>query len=180
MISSEYDRLVEENYDLIGTFLHIHGYHGDAYYDAAVDGLLKAARLYCERPGLRDYKFSTIAFRQMDDAVYTVARKDARRSEIARILQLEDPLPNREPFTRADYLADPTQDVEESVAERLLTAQMLSALTEKQMEVFRLKQCGYTYNEMAQQCGIGYYGVSSRLQRMRSRLRRLQVTMEWA
>ena len=167
---TDFDRLVEEHYDLVGAFLHIRGYYGDAYYDAAVDGLLKAARLYCERPELRRYAFSTIAFRQMDDAAYKTARKDARRSEIARILNLDDV---------ADCVADRHQDVEESVTERLLVAQMLSALTEKQMEVFQLKRSGYDYHEMARQCGIGYAGVNSRLYRMRTRLKRLQVSMEW-
>lgn len=170
---SEFDRLVEENYRLIKTYLMVRGYYGDAYYDAAVDGLLAAARAYCERPELSKFAFSTIAFRKMDDAACAVARKEGRRSEIAQILHLEDPVIERDMAVRhQDHMDD-------SVAERLMWAQVLSALTEKQMEVFKLKRYGYTYNEMARQCGIGYYGVSSRLQRMRQKLRRLQVAMEW-
>lgn len=168
----EFDHLVEENYHLINTFLMVRNYYGDAYYDAAVDGLLAAACVYLERPELGKYAFSTIAFRKMDDAACAVARKEGRRSEIAQILHLEDPAIDRNVVDRHQERLD------DSVTERLMLAQVLSALTEKQMEVFELKRYGYTYNEMAQQCGIGYYGVSSRLQRMRQKLRRLQVTME--
>lgn len=166
---SEFDRLVENHYHLIETFMMVRGYYGDSYYDAAVDGLLKAAREYCERPDLRKYAFSTIAFRKMDDAACAVARKEGRRSKIVQILHLEDLNSN---------ISGSHQNVEDSVAEQLLLAQVLSELTEKQVEVFQLKRSGYTYNEMAQQCGIGYYGVSSRLQRLRDKLRGIRVTME--
>lgn len=174
---SEFNRLVEDNYRLIETFLMVRGYYGDSYYDAAVDGLLKAAREYCERPEIRKYAFSTIAFRKMDDAAYVVARKEGRRSEIAHILHLEDQDAAGE-MGRKGCIPGQYQTVEDSVTERLLLAQVLSSLTEKQLEVFQLKRSGYTYNEMVQQCGIGYYGISSRLQRMRSKLRGFRVTME--
>lgn len=174
---SEFDRLVEENYRLIETFMLVRGYYGDSYYDAAVDGLLAAARDYCERPETRKYAFSTIAFRKMDDAACAVARKEGRRSEIAQILHLEDPFTTSQ-VEQNSNMPGPHQDIEDSVTERLMLAQVLSALTEKQIEVFELKRSGYTYNEMAQQCGIGYYGISSRLQRMRNKLRGIRVTME--
>lgn len=174
---SEYDRLVEENYRLIETFLFVRGYYGDSYYDAAVDGLLAAARDYCERPEVRRYAFSTIAFRKMDDAACAVARKESRRSEIAQILHLEDSdAIGSRGYSNHGYQQH--KDVEDSVTDRLLLAQVLSTLTEKQVEVFELKRFGYTYNEMAEQCGISYYGISSRLQRMRNKLRGIRVTME--
>lgn len=173
------ESLVEENYGLIKVFMRNHRYYGDLYYDAAVDGLLEAARRYCEYPELQKLEFSQIAFRKMKDMVYKLTRKEARRSEIVEILHLEDPMANTAFYMQSENFPDLHQNVEEDVAERLLLAQMLSALTEKQMEVFQLKRFGYTYNEMAAQCGIGYYGVSSRIHRMKNKLRGLRVTMEW-
>lgn len=171
--------LVEENYGLIKVFMRNHRYYGDLYYDAAVDGLLEAAQRYCEYPELQKLEFSQIAFRKMKDMVYKLTRKESRRSEIAQILHLEDPIANTVFHRQTEEYPDLNQNVEDDVTERLLMAQMLSALTEKQMEVFLLRRSGYTYNEMAEQCGIGYYGVSSRIHRMRDKLRGLRVTMEW-
>lgn len=175
-----FDSLVSENYHLIHAFLGAHRYYGDAYYDAAVDGLLEAARRYCEYPELRELAFEAIAFRKMQDAVCRVAKKDSRRREIIQILHLEEPISGLNPLFCAEDLRDSSQDLEDDVTERLLLAEMLSFLTEKQIEVFHLKRSGYSYNEMARQCGIGYAGVSSRLHRMRDKLRKLKVTLEWA
>lgn len=176
----DFEDIVNGNYHLIDQFLRRHNYFGDSYYDAAVDGLLEAARRYCEYPELRQYSFEAIAFRKMKDAAYVVAKKEGRRREIAQILHLDISAEDMPNLHRAENLRDLSQSIEDDVLERLYIAQMLSALTEKQIEVFQLKRCGYNYSEMAQQCGIGYAGVSSRLYRMRDKLRKLKVTLEWA
>lgn len=179
MNDNSFDRLVSENYHLIHTFLRVHRYHGDAYYDAAVDGLLEAARRFCKYPELQDLGFEAIAFRKMKDYVCSVTRKESRRREIVPTFSLDQLIskPNYS-FSIAD-LCDPTQNTENTVVENLLLAEMLSFLTEKEIEAYRLKHSGYSYSEIASRCGINNFGVKSRFYRIRDKLRKLNLTMEW-
>lgn len=171
--------LVAENYHLVSSYLDRTGYPEYPFYDVVFDALKNAARQYDERPELHRYRFSTIAQRKMDDAVRAEKRKFARRCAVVEVVSLDADFPATEGFGLLDHLTR-SSDVEEDVSERLLYAQMVSALTEKQAEVFLLKQAGYTYKEMAERCGIGYGGVNSRLYRMRGKLRSLLCALEWA
>lgn len=171
--------LVAENYHLVGDYLERNQYPEYPFYDVVFDALKTAARVYDERPELHRYRFSTIARNKMDDAVRAEKRKYARRCAVMEVVSLDADFPAREGYSQLDRLSR-SSDVEDDVSERLLYAQMISALTEKQAQVFVLKQAGFTYKEMAERCGIGYGGVNSRLYRMRGKLRSLLCALEWA
>lgn len=170
--------LVAENYHLVRAYLERNGYPEYPFYDVVFDALKTAARLYDERPELHRYQFSTIARNKMDDAVRAEKRRFARRCAVVEVVSLDAAVPSTDGLGLFDQLSC-NSEVEDDVSERLLYAQMLSALTEKQAEVFELKRAGFTYKEMAERCGIGYGGVNSRLYRMRGKLRRLLCALEW-
>ena len=58
--------------------------------------------------------------------------------------------------------------------------QLLPYIKPKEKEVIYMRAEGYTYREIAEHCNITIRGVSSRLTRMRKRLKRLGLMQEGA
>ena len=51
----------------------------------------------------------------------------------------------------------------------------MTYMTEKEQEVVKLKAYGYTYREIATQCGLSIKAVGSRFARMRRRLKQIEA-----
>ena len=67
--------LIEENHNLIYSYLHKMRLDIEEYYDLAAIGLCKAANNFDETKG---FKFSTYAYRCMNNEVLNQIRKESR------------------------------------------------------------------------------------------------------
>ena len=72
-------------------------------------------------------------------------------------------------------LPDRMQKAAETLDNQKLLVKLLSYITPKEREVVQLKADGFTYREIAEKCRITVYGVESRVNRMRQRLRALAL-----
>ena len=64
-LTQEESDFAAAHHNLIGRYLRRARLPEDDFYDVAVFGYLRAVRKYLARPELRQYKFSTIAYRAM-------------------------------------------------------------------------------------------------------------------
>ncbi len=69
-LTAEESTFAAEHHDVLCSYLRIHGLPADDFYDIAVFGYLRAVRKYLARPELRQYKFTTIAYRAMSCDVH--------------------------------------------------------------------------------------------------------------
>lgn len=78
-MTDEQRQFAATHHNLIYSFLHDKGWSVDDYYDIAVFGFLRSVIRYLTEPKLRQYAFSTIAWRAMGQSISTYYRSEARR-----------------------------------------------------------------------------------------------------
>uniref|UniRef100_UPI00248F7F15 RNA polymerase sigma factor n=2 Tax=Lachnospirales TaxID=3085636 RepID=UPI00248F7F15 len=67
------------------------------------------------------------------------------------------------------------QSIHESATDKIYALELMTYMTEKEQEVVKLKAYGYTYREIATQCGLSIKAVGSRFARMRRRLKQIEA-----
>lgn len=72
-------------------------------------------------------------------------------------------------------LPDHRQSIHESATDKIYALELMTYMTEKEQEVVKLKAYGYTYREIATQCGLSIQAVGSRFARMRRRLKQIEA-----
>lgn len=163
----------QEHHETALRFLRLRGLPEDEFYDVIIFGYLKAVQEYLRKPELRRrYCFSTIAERQMRDALFEEFQYQNRAKRKAPTVSYED-----DPVAGLDaFLPRRSAAIEEMLHDQEILTDLLSYLTPKEKEVVRLKADGYTYREIAEACHISVYGVRSRFSRFRERLLTVHVT----
>lgn len=148
-LTYEQQQFAEEHHDVIGHFLRAFGLPESEYYDVVVFGYLNAVKKYTEIPELREYSFKTIAFWSMRTSLGNESRKAARRIQ-AVSLDAE----NEDGLTLHGIIAAPDPEPEEAGGQFTAQyAELLKALTKRQIEVLTLKASGFTATEIAGMIG---------------------------
>ena len=129
-----------ENHDLIYRFLHWKGWAVGEYYDIAALGYLSAVWRYHTVPELRQYAFSTVAWRSMDQSIASFHRAEARRQETER----------RYMETVWQTPSDPMEEMEA----RLILHDLASISSPEQYEMASLRAQGCSIAETARRRGM--------------------------
>ena len=101
-------------------------------------GYLSAVRRYLTRPKLRQYAFSTIAWKSMERSIAVFQRAEAQRMQ-AEHRYLET-MPRKDPM--------------EELEARLFLHDLASVASRPQYELAVLRLQGYSIAETARQCGM--------------------------
>lgn len=133
-----------EHYPTIHRYLHMAGLSENDFYDIAVFGYLRAVRKYLARPELRQYKFSTIAFRAMSCDVYHSLEYRKRKKRMAHVEQYNEDIHVKD-------FHDPVAEAYESV---LSFQELSSKLTPIQRRIASLRSEGYCDREIAAICQL--------------------------
>ena len=78
-LSLEQRQFAAEQHNLIYAYLNEKGLYHEEYYDIAAFGYLQAVKRYLTQPALRQYAFSTIAWRAMRQSIAAFHRSEERR-----------------------------------------------------------------------------------------------------
>jgi len=140
---------------LIYSFLHGRGWSIGEYYDIAALGFLAAVKQYFTRQELKQYAFSTIAWRAMERSIAAFYRTEARRKE-AELRCLAN---------TSMSSCDPMEEVEA----RLFLHDLASISSQTQYELAVLRLQGYTIAEAAQRRGM----TSKRVRKLLKELYRI-------
>lgn len=133
-----------EHYPTIHQYLHMAGLPENDFYDIAVFGYLRAVRKYLARPELRQYKFSTIAFRAMSCDVYHSMEYRKRKKRAAHVEQYNEDI-------HTEDFRDPVAEAYESA---LSFQELNSKLTPLQQRIAGLRTEGYRDKEIAAICRL--------------------------
>lgn len=137
-----------DHHNLIYAFLNKKHLRDDEFYDIVVFGFLRAVKRYFEEPELRQYSFTTIAWRGMEGKLNDYYKQQKRRNQHGFSLSLDSLLCEGESLSLEAVIPAPDPLMMQLETE-LLLHDLASRVSKRQMTVVRLKACGYGDREIA-------------------------------
>ncbi len=125
---------------MIYAFLRDTGHNAADYYDAAALGFLQAVQRYLTQPQLRQYAFSTVAWRAMGSGIAAEYRAGERRR-----------------LAEQQYMMDcqtVSQDIRKEAEDRLILHELFSGASPEQRRLAQLRAQGFSMKEAADAQGI--------------------------
>jgi RNA polymerase sigma-70 factor (ECF subfamily) len=135
-----------ENYNLVNTFLLRKHLDENEYFDVVIFGYIRAVQQYLNKPELSKFKFSTIAWRKMNDCLISHYRYMKRAKRSACVVSLEDGILTYQPSA-------PDYGMLDFETEQILL-ELASKLSKQQMNAVRMKFDGYSVREIAKHQGL--------------------------
>lgn len=168
LLSPQEQEFAENHHYIVEHFLSKNDLDETDFYDVVIFGYLHAVQDYLNKPELSKYQFSTIAWRQMKNCMIHELIYLRRLKRNAPMAEYHE---NYASATLDEFLPNRMNCIAESLDHQKQLYKLLSHITPKEREVVYMKADGYTYREIAEHCNITIKGVSSRMTRMRQRLR---------
>lgn len=138
--------LAEENHDLVYAFLNQNGLSVEHYYDVVVFGLLYAAQAYDEKPGLKHYRFSTIAWRRMSSVLKDYHKYLSAQKNLSSCISLHEPISAGSPHCWEDVLPDQCDALGRLQVDLILHSVVP---TPRERRIIRMKQQGEKMHDIA-------------------------------
>ena len=160
-ITNEAIKLVEENHNLIYSFLYKYHLDLEEWYDLAAIGLCKAANTYNNSKS----GFSTYAYKCMYTAVMMEKRKENAMRTIPQNQifyyenQVSEESKDNDTSTFLNYIPS-KQDIENEIISALSLENVKNELVGNKRKVFLLLRDGYTQCEISKIIGISKQRVS--------------------
>jgi len=162
VMTEKQKQFAAEHHDLIYSYLHTKGLSVYDYYDIVVPGYLRAVVNYDEREDLRQYCFSTIAWKSMNTNLWNYHRYLNRKKRKADVISLDADLSTGNEFTLLDMLAsndNPAQDLDD----KLLWLEVYSLIDEFQWELIHMRLIGYSKQDISRQLKIPFCEIDAAL-----------------
>ena len=146
-LTKEQQEFAAEHHGLVYKFLNDNHLPDDEFYDVVIFPYLKAVRDYCDSTSAQEYSFSTIAIRQMRFRLYDYFRSQERRKRNAEILSIHIGLyPDGVPL---EELLPAQDDLMQEFEMKQLLHDLAGRVSRQQMNIVRMKGCGYGIREIA-------------------------------
>lgn len=171
-LTPQQKQFAEAHHELVIRFLSGNNLDEAEFYDVVIFGYLHAVQDYLEKPELSRYQFSTIAWKQRKNSMNREFTYRCRPKRNAPVCKYQD---EYAAMTLDEFLPDRMNCIAETLDNQKQLCKLLSYITPKEKEVVYMKAEGYTYREIAGFCDITIHGVSSRMTRMRQRLKMLAL-----
>lgn len=146
-LTAEQRDFAADHHSLVYKFLNENRLPEDEFYDVVIFGYLKAVRDYFCDSTAQKYSFTTIAFRRMRFCLCDYFRSQARKKRNVELYSIHIGLgPDSYPLeeTIADY-----DDLMQQLETSLLLHELAGKVSRQQMDMVRLKTCGYNLREIA-------------------------------
>ncbi len=162
-LNREEQRFAEENHDTIYRFLKWNHYSVEEYYTVVIEAYLRACQTYLNRKDLQQYKFSTIAWKHMQTAIYNdyaaqnrPKRKPERGTISLYAIVLEEYGDNSRCYEDIlqDYKGDIVYNLIREEEDKILMEKLWFFLSERQMEIVLFKVDGFSDREIYRQYGL--------------------------
>lgn len=160
-------RLVEENHNLIYSFLLANKLDIEEYYDLAAIGICKAALAFSENKS----KFSTLAYKCMWNEVMIEKRKERaiRRGDGLQVMYYNACFESNESeISYLSLLRDWKFDTGKQAEIRHFLYSIYNKLNDNEVKMFDLLLRGYKQKEIAIYCGCCRYTVSKFCKRLKN------------
>lgn len=146
-LTPEQRLFAEEHHDLVYKFLRKKQLPIDEFYDVVIFGYLRAVYRFLTLPELQKYSFKTVAWKGMEGELCNHNRICKSRKRNAFVVSLympvyEDGLPLEETIPAPNpYMRQ--------LEEQLLLHDLAKRVSRQQMNIVRMKTCGYNDRDIA-------------------------------
>lgn len=169
-LTREEREFAEVRHNVIYSFLNKYRLAEQEYYDVAAVGYLRAVRKYLQREELRQYSFTTIAFKSMSSE-YSNYKKSKIRKTSKDIYDSDD-----YDFSLIENIEDPSDDYD-TVCERDAASEQLSGIfsiirNNRHKMMFVLLSKGYTCEQIGQMLDISPEAAYEAIARTRELVKR--------
>lgn len=151
-LTDEQKKLVEDNHNLIYSYANKKHISAEKWYDVLAIAICKAARTFDSDKG----KFSTWAYRFMDNELRTCWNKENKKSKIPESFMLSyDATNNNEDVEYNDSYINCFSDIEayEDIVQSTMMLDIVNDMNDIEKRVFELVLSGYMQQEIAAEVG---------------------------
>lgn len=156
-LTPEQQQFAAEHHGLLLKFMGTHGLDDD-YYSILAERYVKTVKLYWETPKLQQYAFSTILWYRLYAELYKVRKRNMK------LQNRYFPEGNEEIIGHCDDLRG-----------NALWSEIGSLVTQQQMELLRLRACGFTPAEIARIQNCSGNAIHCRFKRIKRKLQRAGI-----
>lgn len=137
----------EEHHDLVYKFLRKKQLPIDEFYDVVIFGYLRSVRCFLTEPKLKQYSFTTISWKMMNGAVSNYYRSQKTQKHNALVLSLHTN-PYEDSYVLEETIPAPNPYMRH-LEEQLLLHDLAKRVSRQQMNIVRMKSCGYNDRDIA-------------------------------
>ena len=146
-LTAEQRDFATNHHGLVYKFLNENRLPDDEFYDVVIFGYLRAVKRYLTESALQKYKFTTIAWSCMRVDLCNYYKSNRRQKRNAEILSIHiglgpDSYPLEETIAGQDGLM-------QQLEAKLLLHELARKVSRQQMDMVRLKTCGYNLREIS-------------------------------
>lgn len=145
--TKEEQQFAEENHDLVYAFLNEKKLSEDEYYDVVVFGYLRAVQMHKSDRKFFKYKFSTLAWKQMQGELANYYKYLSSPKRCATVISLDEPLDGEDGLCIADTIS--YDDIMSELREDLLMHELAKRLPAREMRIVKMKVRGDKMHEIA-------------------------------
>ncbi|MBQ8380305.1 MAG: sigma-70 family RNA polymerase sigma factor [Clostridia bacterium] len=138
--TKEEQQFAEENHDLVYAFLNEKKLSEDEYYDVVVFGYLRAVQMFKNNPKFYKYKFSTLAWKQMQGELANYYKYLLSPKRCASVISLDEPIDDENGLCIADTIS--YDDIMSEIKEELLMHELAKKLSPREMRIVKMKVRG--------------------------------------
>lgn len=159
-MTDEQRNLAEENHDLVYAFLKANDLPEDQYYDVVIFGFLCAVQEYYENPGLKQYKFSTVAWKKMNRELYCHRKYLSSRKHAATTVSIHDTVSEDSTQRWEEVLHDPCDLLSVLQAEMVLHS---LAVSPRDRRIIRMRLNGERMHDIAKAERLTFQDINDTL-----------------
>jgi len=142
-----------EQYGLVSAYLKRKHLDESEYFDVIIFGFLRAVHQYQTESELPKYRFSTLAWRKMNDCLHDYYRYLRRHKRCASLVSLDAVEGDSDALMLRDLFAGPDPGTMDFETEKLFIEQA-SRLTKRQLRAARMRAAGYSARESTKRVGV--------------------------
>ena len=146
-LTPEQRLFAEEHHGLVYKFLQKKQLTIDEFYDVVVFAYLRSVRRFLTEPALKQYSFATIAWSSMNCALHNYYRSQKAQKHNALVLSLHTN-PYEDSYTLEETIPAPNPYMRQ-LEEQLLLHDLAKRVSKQQMNIVRMKTCGYNDRDIA-------------------------------
>lgn len=145
--TKEEQQFAEENHDLVYAFLNEKKLPEDEYYDVVVFGYLRAVQIFINEPKFDKYKFSTLAWKQMQGELANYYKYLLSPKRCATVISLDDSINNEDGLSIEVTIS--FDDFMSELREDLLMHELARQLPAREMRIIKMKVRGEKMHAIA-------------------------------
>lgn len=167
-LTPEQRRFAAEHHGLVYAFLNDKRLPEDEYYDIVIFGYLDSVRRYFTEIKLQQYSFGTIAWSGMNGALSNYNRTLRRQKRSANVISIHiSKYGHEDTGLSLEETIVPADEFMQQLEIRLLLHDLSRRISEQQMDMVRLKSCGYSCQDIAKKQNISKDQVKRLLNEVR-------------